>query len=84
MKRIEITTHEAKTHLSRYLALLEEGATVVIKRGNVAIARLVPVGAEKTADDTRPAVGTVTSEPVTYTPDCFDPLSPADLENWGL
>ncbi len=38
--------HEAKTHLSRLLRLVEEGEEVTIVRGGDPVARLVPV--EKT------------------------------------
>ncbi len=38
----EVTVHEAKTHLSRLLREVEEGATILVKRGNKVVARLVP------------------------------------------
>ena len=38
-----ITTHEAKTHLSRYLAEVEKGARFTIARGKTVVAMLVPV-----------------------------------------
>ncbi|MFA7567813.1 MAG: type II toxin-antitoxin system prevent-host-death family antitoxin [Alkalispirochaeta sp.] len=37
-----VTVHEAKTHLSRLLRTVEAGETVVIARGSVPVARLVP------------------------------------------
>jgi len=42
----EVTIHEAKTHLSRLLKAVEEGETILIKRGSLPVARLVPVAAE--------------------------------------
>jgi prevent-host-death family protein len=39
-----ISVHEAKTHLSRLLQQVEAGEEVIISRGGVPIARLVPVG----------------------------------------
>ncbi|MFN0096871.1 MAG: type II toxin-antitoxin system Phd/YefM family antitoxin [Dehalococcoidia bacterium] len=40
---MEVTIHEAKTHLSRLIALVEEGEEIVIKRGKQPAARLVRV-----------------------------------------
>ena len=37
------TVHEAKTHLSRLLARVEAGEEIVVARGNVPIARIVPL-----------------------------------------
>ncbi|MFM8364910.1 MAG: type II toxin-antitoxin system Phd/YefM family antitoxin, partial [Verrucomicrobiota bacterium] len=38
-----ITVHEAKTHLSRYLAEVENGLEILIARGKKPVARLVPL-----------------------------------------
>ncbi|MSP90362.1 MAG: type II toxin-antitoxin system prevent-host-death family antitoxin [Myxococcales bacterium] len=38
-----VTVHAAKTHLSRLLARVEAGEEIVIARGAVPVARLVPV-----------------------------------------
>jgi prevent-host-death family protein len=38
-----VTTHEAKTHLSRLLREVQAGEEVVIARGDTPLARLVPV-----------------------------------------
>ena len=38
----QVTIHEAKTHLSRLIREVEEGATIQVKRGNKVVARLVP------------------------------------------
>jgi len=37
-----VSTHEAKTHLSRLLDEIQEGESVIIARGNKPVARLVP------------------------------------------
>ena len=37
---IRLNVHEAKTHLSRYLARLEEGEVIVLCRRNVPIAEI--------------------------------------------
>ncbi|MBA3621604.1 MAG: type II toxin-antitoxin system Phd/YefM family antitoxin [Actinomycetota bacterium] len=41
---MEVGVHEAKTHLSRLLALVASGEEVVINRSGRPVARLVPVG----------------------------------------
>jgi prevent-host-death family protein len=78
----KVSTHEAKTHLSRLLAEVEAGEEVVICRGSTPAARLVP--ASRKAPSRRPRVGTVTSGPVRAAQDAFAPLGPEDLELWGL
>jgi prevent-host-death family protein len=40
-----VKVHEAKTHLSRLLERVEKGEEITIARGNVPVARLVPVTA---------------------------------------
>jgi prevent-host-death family protein len=77
-----VTTHEAKTHLSKLLAEVEAGEEVTIARGTRPVARLVPV--KRSARRSRPKVGTRTSAPVRWTQDAFAPLSDEDLKEWGL
>ena len=40
---IELNTHEAKTHLSRYLSLVEAGETIILCRRNEPIAEIRPI-----------------------------------------
>ena len=40
---IDVNVHEAKTQLSKLLALVEAGEEVVISRAGTPVARLVPV-----------------------------------------
>ena len=71
---IRLNIHEAKTHLSRYLARLEAGETIVLCRRNQPIAELRPLPRIETAP--RPfglARGTF-SVPDSF----FEPL-PADV-----
>ena len=77
-----VTTHEAKTHLSRLLAEVESGEEVVIRRGDTAIARLTAIKGR--ARRTRPRVGTVTSDAVRWATDAFAPLSDHELKQWGV
>jgi prevent-host-death family protein len=77
-----VTTHEAKTHLSRLLAEVEAGEEVLICRGSTPAARLVSAS-RKTARR-RPRIGTVTSGVVRLADDAFAPLGLEELRLWGL
>lgn len=46
---IKLNIHQAKTHLSRYLALLEKGETLVICRRNQPIAEIRALPAQRSA-----------------------------------
>ncbi len=66
---IKLNIHEAKTHLSRYLAKLEKGETIVLCRRNTPIAeiRAIPAAPKKP----RPlglAKGTVRIRPSFFEP----------------
>lgn len=45
---IQLNVHEAKTHLSRYLAHLEQGETIVICRRNRPVAEIRPISQKST------------------------------------
>ena len=77
-----VTTHEAKTHLSALLQEVSRGAEIEIRRGDQAIARLVP--AVSNGRRRRPRVGAITSAPVRYDPDAFKPLDEAGVRELGL
>jgi antitoxin (DNA-binding transcriptional repressor) of toxin-antitoxin stability system len=77
-----VSTHEAKTHLSRLIAEVEAGEEVVICRGKVPAARLVAPAHKAMAR--RPRVGTVTSEVVHVLEGAFAPLDDEGLKEWGL
>lgn len=77
-----ITTHEAKTHLSRYLAEVEQGKEYIIARGKHAVAMLVPVPAEP--KKTRPKVGDILGPPFDFPAEAFAPLTEDELKEWGL
>ncbi len=40
---LKVNIHEAKTHLSKFLARVEEGEEVIIAKAGKPIARLVPI-----------------------------------------
>ena len=76
-----VTTHQAKTHLSRLLREVQAGETVVILSGSAPMAQLVAVRPEKAS---RPPVGTLTSSEVRHSEDAFRPLTDEELKVWGL
>lgn len=77
-----ITTHEAKTHLSRYLADVEKGQEFVIARGKSPVAMLVPV--KKVRPKPRPKVGDIQGRPFEFPVSAFAPLNDEELKEWGL
>jgi antitoxin (DNA-binding transcriptional repressor) of toxin-antitoxin stability system len=77
-----VTTYQAKRHLSALLREISQGAEIEIRRGDKAIARLVP--AEPGARRRRPRVGTVTSALARYDADAFAPLDEAGMKELGL
>lgn len=76
-----ITTHAAKTHLSKLLKEVQQGESYVILNGKQPVGKLTGVHVVK---EKRPSVGTVTSGPVQYDADTFAPLSNEELKDWGL
>ncbi len=77
-----ITTHQAKTHLSRYLAEVEKGKEFTIARGKNAVAKLVPLKAAKKKP--RPKVGETLDVPFAIPDSAFAPLTKKELAEWGL
>jgi antitoxin (DNA-binding transcriptional repressor) of toxin-antitoxin stability system len=76
-----VTTHQAKTHLSRLIKEVQTGETVVILNGSVPVAEL---RATQQTYTSRPKTGTITSETVKYDDDAFNPLTDNDLKVWGI
>jgi antitoxin (DNA-binding transcriptional repressor) of toxin-antitoxin stability system len=76
-----VTTHSAKTHLSRLLKEVQLGETIVILHGKEPVAKLTAM--EQTGR-ARPKVGKITSGPIRCTEDAFAPLSEEELKEWGL
>lgn len=79
---ITITTHEAKTHLSRYLAAVERGEEIVIARGRKPVARLVPVSTD--SRPARPKVGETLGPRLPVPDAALRPLNNDELKAWGL
>jgi prevent-host-death family protein len=77
-----ISTHEAKTHLSRYLAAVERGEVITIARGRKPVARLVPV--DSGASRERPKVGETLGPQMPVSDEALRPLTADELKDWGL
>ena len=77
----EVTTHFAKTHLSRLLKEVQEGETVIILQGKIPVGQLTGVSPKGFR---RPKVGLLSSAPVILSEDAFAPMSDRELEELGL
>ena len=75
------SVHQTKTHLSRMLKEVQAGETIVILNGTTPVARLTAIDHPAPR---RPKAGTLTSSPVRYSADAFQPLSDEDMREWGL
>jgi antitoxin (DNA-binding transcriptional repressor) of toxin-antitoxin stability system len=73
---IRLNIHEAKTHLSKYLSMLEHGEKIILCRRNIPIAEIVPI--PKAGNVARP-VGLAKGE-FSVSPDFFSPL-PEEIQN---
>jgi prevent-host-death family protein len=76
-----VSTHEAKTHLSRLLREVQNGEEVVILNGREPVGKLIPYTVSKRK---RPKVGTVTSPDTWVAKNAFRPLTDKELAEWGL
>ena len=77
-----VTTHEAKTHLSKLLAKVEEGESFVISRGSKEVAVLSPLPKEEKPP--RPKVGETLDPPFEVPDSAFAPMTEEELSEWGL
>lgn len=71
-----VNVHEAKTHLSRLLAEVENGGEVTIARAGRPIARLVPAGPPRKRE-----LGLERGQ-IWISPDFDDPMPDAWLAEW--
>lgn len=72
-----VSVHEAKTHLSRLLRVIEEGGEVEITRRNRVVARIVPPQLVKK----KPLLGALKGQ-ITFDDSFFDPLPEEELNAW--
>jgi antitoxin (DNA-binding transcriptional repressor) of toxin-antitoxin stability system len=75
-----ITTHKAKTQLSRLIERACRGEEIVIARGKQPVVRLVALPAEKKGD----RVPGAWKGKISYTADAFDPLTDQELKDLGF
>lgn len=71
-----VTVHAAKTNLSQLLERAEAGEEIIIARGQVPVARLVPV-----AKKPRRQPGLYAGQ-ITIGPEFFEPLPEEELRLW--
>jgi len=77
----QVNVHEAKAHLSEYLAQVEAGETVVIARRNKPVAKLVPVTAAEAQPAKRRPIG-LAQGMGHVGPAFFEPMSEEELAEW--
>ena len=72
-----VTVHAAKTNLSKLLARVEAGEEIVIARGKIPIARLMPICASAAKREFGSLKGVVT-----VGPEFFEPMTKTELAEW--
>lgn len=72
-----VNVHTAKTELSKLLARVEKGEEIVIARGTVPVARLVPI-----APETKKRVPGRFKGKISIGPEFFEPLPQDELDAW--
>jgi antitoxin (DNA-binding transcriptional repressor) of toxin-antitoxin stability system len=75
---IKLNIHEVKTHLSKYLELVEGGETVVVCKRNIPIAEIRPLEKKKRRT---PKLGWAEGQGKIL-PSFDDPLSESELSLW--
>lgn len=73
---MQMNIAEAKARLSELVAAVERGEDVVIARGGVPVARLVPAAHERAF-----RIGMADGE-VARCPEFFEPMAEDDLRSW--
>jgi prevent-host-death family protein len=74
-----VNVHEAKAHLSEYLAQVEAGETIVIARRNKPIAEVRPL--TQPVEKKRRPIG-LAKGLIEIAPDAFAPMSEEELADW--
>ena len=72
-----VNMHEAKTSLSRLVERALAGEEVVIARNGEPLVKLVPIPKER-----KPRVPGKMRGQIWIAPDCFDPMSEEELDEW--
>ncbi len=71
-----VTVHAAKTRLSQLLARVEAGEVIIIARGKIPVAKLVPV-----APKAKRQFGALRGK-ISIGPEFFEPLPEDELQAW--
>lgn len=71
-----MTIYEAKTHLSRVVALAEEGTETILTRHGKPVARVVPLAPHRSARKPGALKGKI------WIADDFDDMTESDLADW--
>ena len=79
---VQLTLDYAETHFPQILRQVLGGEEVVLCRGTLAVARIVPVASTPTVQ--RPRVGKITSAPVRWQDESFAPLDEEGMKDLGL
>ena len=77
-----ITVDEARAELPQLLREVEAGGEVIIARDEKPIARLVPIAT--VPPPRRPKVGELRGAPFSIPDEAIAPLTPDELQEWGL
>lgn len=73
---MQVTIHAAKTNLSKLIELAKAGEEVVIAKGKVPVAKIVPI------PQSRFAIGLLKGRVSGAVPDFFEPMDEDELELW--
>jgi prevent-host-death family protein len=75
-----VTIHQAKTNLSKLVAMVEAGEEVVIARGNQPVARLEAISKARG----KRRYGSLKGQMAIPDADAFAPMTDDELAEWGL
>jgi prevent-host-death family protein len=73
---MQVTIHQAKTQLSKLIEAVERGEKVIIARGQIPVAELVPAQKKKFK------LGILADQLKGPIPDFLEPMSEEDLHLW--
>ncbi len=75
---MRVTVHAAKTNLSKLIERAHRGEEIVIARGDIPVARLIPIPAEETPRRRPGTLRGVVKIPKAF----FEPLPQEELDAW--
>jgi prevent-host-death family protein len=82
---MEVTIHEAKTHLSRLMRRVEAGEEIIVRRGAKKIGRITPVLPQK--ENKNRCLGIwkemFPDQSIDIPKSFFEPLTKDDLKEWN-